>query len=239
MTLPDPSDYTDGMQFFRDTHKLVLRMCADLEPLLIDAEQNGVFPSFAAKPEWNDIFEFFLKAAPQHERDEEQFLFPLVIRKVPRVGFQQPEAPIHFLVEGHDVLQQEIVRLVKDWDAFRKKERDPKTLADHRSEHAAEDAAFIALGRELVSLYRDHVAVEEERVYSVADKVLTGTERLALIDAVREADGSEGTMPIMSFEPPQFSDPDYNIIPEHPENSTEAISGASFEPDEDEEIEEE
>ena len=47
MTLPNPNDYSDGVAFFRDMHKLVLRSCADLDTLLADAEARGVFKSFA------------------------------------------------------------------------------------------------------------------------------------------------------------------------------------------------
>jgi len=233
--IPDLSKYLDGIQFFRDTHKLVLRNCADLEQLLRDAETRGVFASFAARPEWNTVFEFFLKAAPQHERDEERFLFPMITAKLPRMGFQQPDAPIRFLVEGHQVLQRNMEALVRDWEDFRKKPRDEASLIHSREQHAIEDAAFIASGRELVSMYRDHVAVEEERVYSVADKVLTGTDRLALLDSLRAAYDNEAMTPSMEFEAPQYTDPKYQIR----YHSTDAVADAEFEEDSDEEEEEE
>jgi hypothetical protein len=230
VTLPDPAKYLDGVQFFRDTHKLVLRACADLEDLLKDAETRGVFASFAARPEWNSVFEFFLKIAPQHERDEERFLFPVVAAKLPRIGFQQPDAPIRFLIEGHDVMQRETIQLVDAWKTFRSKDRDPATLASSHEDHAAEDAGFIALGHELASLYRDHIATEEARIYSVADKVLTGTERLALIERLQSEYDNEAMTTIAEFEPPQYSNPAYNVsyLP------TEAVADAEFEEEEDE-----
>ncbi len=235
MTLPDPAQYLDGVQFFRDMHKVVLHNCALLETLLSDAEANGVFASFAAKPEWNSVFEFFLKAAPHHERDEERFLFPIITAKLPRMGFQQPDAPIRFLVEGHDVLQHETRQLVTAWDAFRNKKRDPATLKQAHAIHAAEDAAFIALGRELVSLYRDHIATEEAKVYSVADKVLTGTERLALIEALQGEYDNEAMTAIAEFDTPQYSDPSYNVK-YHP---TDAVAEAEFEEDDEEDSDDE
>jgi hemerythrin-like domain-containing protein len=231
--IPDLSKYQDGIQFFRDTHKLVLRTCAELEQLLNDAESRGVFASFAAKEEWNAVFEFFLKAAPQHERDEERFLFPMITAKLPRMGFQQPDAPIRFLVEGHQVLQRNMEALVRDWEDFRKKPRDDASLERSHEQHAKADAAFIASGRELVSMYRDHVAVEEERVYSVADKVLTGTDRLALLSSLRDAYDDEAITSSMEYEPPQYTDPKYQIH----YHSTDAVADAEFEEDEEEEDE--
>ena len=232
MTLPEPSQYTDGVLFFHDMHKVVLHECAELEALLSDAEKNGVFASFSAKPEWKDVFAFFQKAAPIHERDEERFLFPLVIQRVPRMGFQQPDAPIHFLLEGHDIMQKGLEKLVMAWDAFLKKREEGKTSDPQK--HAAEDAAFIAQGRELASLYRDHVAVEEQRVYSVAEKVLTGSDKLALRDALVDAHDNEAIMPVMQFETPVFTNSQYNIT----YDPTEAVSDAEFETEEDEDEEE-
>jgi len=211
MITPDSKDYQDGVQFLREMHKVVLHNCAELEKLLTDAESRGVFASFAANPEWDSLFQFFLKDAPHHEHDEERFLFPLVVAKVPRVGFQQPNAPIRFLIEGHDVLIRDTAQLVRDWEVFRNTPRDPATLAEAHAKHAAEDAAFIALGRELVALYRDHIATEEERVFSVAEKVLSGEEKLQLMDQLRSEYDNEATTTTLEFDRPQFSDPKYNV----------------------------
>jgi hemerythrin-like domain-containing protein len=224
MIIPDPATYQDGVAYFRDMHKLILHNCAELDLLLNDAEREGVFQSFAAKKEWDELLAFFVRVAPLHERDEEEFLFPALVAKIPRVGFQQPDAPIRFLIEGHEVLQQKTEVVVKDWFAFRNTPRDPATLAESHAKHAAEDAAFIANGRELVRLYRDHIAKEEERVYSIADKVLSFRERQQLIQNLREAYDNEAVTPPMLFDMPQFSNPAYNI---HYTN-TDARAGESL-----------
>ena len=209
MDLPEPQNYTDGVAFFHDIHKVVLHTCAVLDGLLDDAAKEGVFPSFAAKPEWKGVFRFFEKVAPNHERDEEQFLFPALVAKLPRVGFQSADTPIRFLLEGHEVLQKKAIPLVRDWQDFLKKERDPRSLEASRERHAAEDADFIATGRELVRLYREHVATEETKVYNLADQILNADEKLALAEALQSQYGNERVTGIYEFEEPQYSDPKY------------------------------
>jgi hemerythrin-like domain-containing protein len=206
-----------------------------LEELLADAETRGVFQSFAARPEWDEVFNFFQKAAPRHERDEDDFLFPAVAARVPRMGFQQPDSTIRFLLEGHKRLERSMAPLIHDWEAFRNTPRDAASLDAAHATHSGEDARFVATGRELVRLYREHIAIEETRVYSVADKVLSGEEKLELIDRIREAYGNEEVTGIFNFDEPRFSNPAYDII----YAPTEAIAEEMIEPDEEEDDEEE
>ena len=236
MNTPDPVDYQDGIAYFRDMHKLVLHNCLQLEELLDDAEKEGVFQSFAAKPAWNELLHFFAKIAPHHEHDEETYLFPAIAAKVPRIGFQQPNAPIRFLIEGHEILQNKTSALVRDWDVFRNMKRDPATLAESHDKHAAEDAAFVANGRELVSLYRDHIAMEEERVYSVADKVLGVHEKEQLILSLRDEYDNEAITSPMVFSEPQYSNPEYNIHYVHTDARSTESQDAEFEEEESSEI---
>jgi hemerythrin-like domain-containing protein len=233
MNLPDPQKYQDGVQYFHDTHKVVLHACVELEELLLDAESKGVFQSFASRSEWNDIFDFFQKAAPRHEREEEEFLFPALAAHVPRVGFQQPGSTMRFLTEGHEVLQRNMEVLVHDWEAFRNITRDVASLGESHATHTSEDARFVATGRELVRLYREHIALEETRVYSVADKLLSGLEKLALMDLIRESYADEVVTSGFVFDEPRFSNPAFNIT----YSPTEAVGDDTVEPDEEEDDE--
>ncbi len=234
MNLPDPRSYQDGVRYFHDVHKIILQQCAELETLLADAESEGVFQSFATRPEWNEIFDFFQKAAPRHEREEELFLFPALATHVPRVGFQQPNSTIRFLNEGHEVLQRNMRMLVHDWEAFRNITRDAASLGDAHATHTSEDARFVATGRELVRLYREHISMEETRVYAVAEKLLSGTEKMELMDQIRESYADEIVTAGFMFDEPRFSNPDYNIAP----TSTEAIGDDIIELDEDDDDDE-
>ncbi len=231
MNLPDSQNYENGVQYFRDSHKMILEECAALEQLLADAESRGVFQSFATRLDWNEVLDFFQRAAPRHEREEEAILFPALAAHVPRVGFQQPNSTIRFLTEGHEVLERSMKVLVRDWEAFRNTPRDETAIATAHDIHAAEDAHFVATGREMVRLYREHIALEEARVYTVADKLLSGAEKLGLIDRIRESYADEAVTTSFMFDEPRFSNPDYNIA----YAPTEAVADETLEPDEDDE----
>ncbi len=210
MNLPDPKNYTDGIQFFRDTHKVVLHHCSELSRMLDDAEAHGVFQSFASHPEWESLFHFFTVDAPRHERDEDEYLFPAVAARIPHVGFQQPDSPIRFLIEVHEVLARKTEALVHDWAVFRARSYDAASLGAAHATHTKEDTNFIATGRELVRLYREHIATEDQRIYSVAEKVLTGSEKLELADQLRNVYDNEAITSFYNFDEPQFTDPHYN-----------------------------
>ncbi|HEY3875850.1 MAG TPA: hemerythrin domain-containing protein [Candidatus Kapabacteria bacterium] len=233
MNLPDPEHYSNGVQFFRDSHKIILQVCVELERLLDDAETRGVFQSFAKDPAWSDVFQFMERAAPSHERQEQELVFPLVAEHVPHVGFQQPDSTIRFLIEGHEILIRKMIPLMKDWEVFLRIPQGDAAIETAHEKHPKEDAAFLANGRELIKLYREHIALEEERVYRVADKVLSGEEKFELAENIRDANSSEQLTGIYQFEEPRFSDPTYNVqyIP------TEAISEDAIEPEEEEEEE--
>lgn len=235
MNSPDPKAYTDCVLFLRDMHKVVLHNCALLESLLADAESEGVFASFANKPEWNEVFAFFQRDAPLHELDEERFLFPALATKVPRVGFQQSNAPIRFLIEGHSIMERKMEALVHDWTIFREQKRDHDKIAASHAKHVQEDAAFIANGRELVRVYKEHIAIEEERVYTVAAKVLSGEERYAIMEMIRVASGQEVMTSIPEFEKPQFSDPSYEPIYFNTEAQSDNVIDADYSNDDDDE----
>jgi hypothetical protein len=233
MNLPDPQKYQDGVLYFHDAHKIILHECAELESLLADADSRGVFQSFASRPEWSEIFDFFQKAAPRHEREEDEFLFPAIASHVPRVGFQQPDSTIRFLIEGHEALQRSMDVLIHDWEVFLNTPRDAASLGATHVIHAAEDARFVATGRELIRLYREHIATEETRVYVPADKLLSGDEKLQLIELIQASYGEEVVTSVYDFDEPRFSDPAYNIV----YSPTEAVGDEMLEPEEEEDDE--
>lgn len=216
MKLPDPANYDDPIKFLRAIHAIVLKNSEELERLALDAEQEGVFKSFASHPEWNDLLLFYLKAAPQHEKSEEEWLFPVLTRKMPRLGFQNADSPIRFLVDGHDVLQARMMPLIKAWEQFKRKDRDESSLGASAERHAAEDAEFVAIARELAKLYRDHVDTEEQRVYSVADKMLGDADREEILEGLRSEYDNEANTGGIQFDPPQFSNPAYTMTYRRP-----------------------
>ena len=106
-------------------------------------------------------------------------------------------------------MQHRMIELVRSWQAFLKAPHDTTALAEASSARKEEDQAFLATGRELVQLYREHVALEEERIYSVAARELTGAQRLELADILRGQMTKEAVSRVLPYDAPQFSDPRY------------------------------
>lgn len=195
--LPPLEDYQDPVQYLRATHGVILKQVRELEKLLDRAEANGVSESFHNEPAWKDVFHFFARSAPQHEQDEEEALFPIVRERVPKIGFQLPNAPIHFLTQGHETLQGRVEELVNTWRKFKE-----GTEIDLKS--------FIAVARELVRLYQEHIKLEEETVYKIANDVLTPYERVEILRLIRENHSHRLNMQAPTFSPPSVSG-SYNI----------------------------
>jgi hemerythrin-like domain-containing protein len=190
--LPDPHRYDDPIQFLRATHIVVVRELDLLGKLLDDVAAHGLAESFREKSEWLEIFHFFTNSVGQHEEDEEESLFPYVRERVPNLGFQLPEAPIHFLTQGHEALRQRVDDLVAVWKEF-------QSGKDHEAQ------SFVAAGRELISLYKDHIATEEKAVYQPANEALSPMERVAIMDMIRHNHSKSRFMPAPQFERPSVS----------------------------------
>ena len=190
--LPDPHQFDDPIQYLRAAHAVIIKELDLLKKLLADVETLGLAESFRAKSEWLEIFHFFTNSVGQHEEDEEKALFPYLRERVPNLGFQLPDAPIHFLTQGHDLLRKRVEELVKVWRSFQKGE-------------ALEATHFIATGYELNSLYKDHISMEEKAVYQPANEVLSPMERVAIMDAIQNNHSKSRFMEAPQFERPTIS----------------------------------
>jgi hemerythrin-like domain-containing protein len=190
--LPDPNKYDDPVQFLRAAHAVIIKELDLLKRLLADVQSQGLAESFRKKSEWLEIFHFFSNSVGQHEEDEEEALFPYLRERVPNLGFQLPDAPIHFLTQGHTVLMDRVEELVKVWRSFQQGE-------------ALEATHFIATGYELNSLYKDHIAMEEKAVYQPANEVLSPMERIAIMETIKHNHSKSRFMEAPQFEPPTIS----------------------------------
>jgi hemerythrin-like domain-containing protein len=196
--LPDPNEFDDPIQFLRAAHVVITREVGLLDKLLADVQSQGLAESFRVKSEWLEIFHFFTNSVGQHEQDEEESLFPYLRDRVPNLGFQLPDAPIHFLTEGHELLRKRVEDLVMVWKNF-------------QNGKAIEAADFIASGKEVISLYKDHIATEEQAVYQPANEVLSPMERIAIMDTIRHNHSKSRYTAAPHFEPPSISG-NYNPI---------------------------
>ncbi len=190
--LPDPNEFDDPIQFLRAAHVVIIKELDLLKKLLADVQSQGLAESFRVKSEWLEIFHFFTNSVGQHEEDEEEALFPYLRERVPNLGFQLPDAPIHFLTQGHELLRKRVKELVEVWKAF---------------QHGAvvETERFIATGFEVNSLYKDHIAMEEKAVYQPANEALSPMERIAIMETITRNHSKSRFTEAPQFEPPTIS----------------------------------
>lgn len=206
--LPDPQQYDDPIRYFRDCHGVVGSVVDRFEKLLASARENGVAKSFASNPSWEELLQFFVHAAPIHERDEERALFPIVLEKVPHLGFQSKGSPSRFIHDEHEAMQQRSKALLSLWKAY---------LAQ-KSLTPEDEAKFLETAQELIALYREHIARENTIIYTTAnDNLLSPVERIAIVLLVREQHSEKSVMPVLGFQ-----DNPYEEVSETAD--TEAIS---------------
>nr|WP_006747631.1 hemerythrin domain-containing protein [Thioalkalivibrio paradoxus] len=110
------------------------------------------------------VLDYFDKAAAHHHEDEEHGLFPLLRAAESRPGWQ-PELPavLDRLAAEHGTLAQDWARLRPALDALARGE----CAADLRCEA-------------LIAAYRQHMALEDEQVLPLAERLLDASERAAL-----------------------------------------------------------
>ncbi len=223
--LPDPNDYEDPIRYFRDCHGVVGSVVDRFEKLLALAREQGVAKAFASNEGWEELLNFFVHAAPIHERDEERALFPLVLEKVPHLGFQSKGSPSRFIHDEHEGMQQRSKALLALWKAALAQ----KTL------NAEDEARFLETAAELIAVYREHIVRENAIIYTTAnDELLSPVERIAVMMLVREHHSEKTVMPVLGFQDNPYTES------ESEESGAEAVSEDELElSDEEDEAEEE
>src|SRR6266480_466755 len=158
-SLPDPNRYNDPIKYFRDSHALITTQINILEQLAKNAEIKGVLKSITEDREWADLLDFLINTAPRHEMDEELALFPIVLSKIPHVGFQQSGTPIRFIHEQHEMMQRRTNELILFW----------KKMLSNKEISPDEATQFIIGAKELVAIFREHMRRENELIYTTAN----------------------------------------------------------------------
>lgn len=136
-------------------HQQIMRMLADMSRLAVQLESNPV--DAQAQERARRIFVFFNENARRHHADEEQHVFPALIRN------------------GDDPLVQQILRLQEDHGWI---ESDWLELAPQFESIAAgyhwHNPEQLALAVPVFSaLYHDHIALEESLIYPQAKARMT------------------------------------------------------------------
>jgi len=160
--LHDPApDFSDPIGLLAACHQRILDHCDLLERMTDWLLQHGVDTEIQAAA--RRVHRYFDQAAPHHHADEEQDLFPLLLR--------MPD-----LADVLRTLQAEHTALDAHWLAL---EPDLLGLVDG---HPADDWAEMVRG--FVDAYRHHIAVENERILPAARERLAAKQLQAIGQAM-------------------------------------------------------
>ncbi len=198
--LPDPTKYDDPIRYFRDSHKVISTEIGRLETMISEAERIGVNEYFRTRGDIAKEMVYFLThIAPRHEMDEEKNLFPVLRDKIDPIGFQLPNTTPAFLIKEHEQLNYRARIINKAWEDFMK-----SGSVSVESEHLA-----IATAKELVSLYKTHMAEENKLIYTIAnDELLSPSERIEIMKGIQEGHSPQIVTPMLQFDVPAYSTPE-------------------------------
>ncbi len=190
--LPNPSNYDDPIRYFRDSHTVILEVVHRFELLVSQARGSGVSVSFASTKEWDELLTFFVSTAPSHELDEEGSLFPVILQKVPSLGFQSSNTPNRFINEQHEVMQERAKGLLSLWRSF----QIQHTLTTE------DETRFLEVADALIKLYHEHVSIENALIYNAAnDNLLSPTERMEIMQMIQNQHSNRSMTQYLDFEP--------------------------------------
>ena len=136
-------------------HGRVERQCQTLQRLLPHLAANGA--DRAACEAAQNVMRYFDTSAPHHHADEEQDLFPALLRAVP----DAERAAVQELIAALDAQHRELEGY---W-------RELRVQLDGLAEGRAQTLDADAVAR-LVGLYRSHIAREEAELVPLAARAL-------------------------------------------------------------------
>jgi len=160
-------DFSDPLGLLRACHERVLNSC-DLLLAVCDKLDQGE-PDGDTVQAAGQVHRYFSTAAKLHHQDEEEDLFPLLVRTSLKVA-----QIIHDLKQDHqkiDALWQQL---------------QPQ-LAKLRS--VEDSVAFRELAEEFVSAYREHIEKENEELLEMAVHILSTKQQKSLGEAIAKRRG--------------------------------------------------
>jgi hemerythrin-like domain-containing protein len=168
----EPEAIIDPFKKLVECHDQILKHLQTFEDALNDLEQNGIHAFKRERENIRETFGFFQADVALHTRDEEDGLFPLLEPKLQRRPVLNPHferTPIQAIEEQH-----------------RKAEAETQRLEILHSKLGAESdearcvlliAEFVKRGRVLIAFYREHIRGENEAIFPLAERILTGDEK--------------------------------------------------------------
>ena len=144
----------------KSEHVTILRVIAVLDCLVNRAERGDGFEQ-AALRKCVDFFRLFADAC--HHAKEEELLFPLLeARGIPREG-----GPIGVMLYEHRLARQYTQEMSDALDAL-----------ENGAEHAED--RFQAAAREYIELLRNHIFKEDNVLFNMGDRVMSGEDQTTL-----------------------------------------------------------
>lgn len=129
-------------------------------------------------PMLTDVLDFFENFTDRHHDKEEEMLFPLLANH----GIGPDQTVVSALMFQHEAgrvygtkMRKQLLRLTQG---------DPTAAA-----------ALAAEARGYTELIREHIRIEDEYFYKLADQVLTEAEREAIVERFRESPGNRAAQP--------------------------------------------
>jgi len=196
--LPDPKKYQDPIRYFRDSHGVINELLVEFERLLTQVAAIGLEKAFTQSEEaWNETLQFFRRSATRHEREEEETLFPVLSDKLPSIGFRSANDPSKFLSSEHFEMRRLTRYLMDIWSQF-------KASSAMNIEQAAD---FQRVGAELLLVYKQHIAKENEIIYKLAnEELLSPDEREEVMKGIVALNGPQSSTSILNYDQSDYSD---------------------------------
>jgi hemerythrin-like domain-containing protein len=157
-------DFTDPLGLLMACHQRMLGNCETLEALLSHIETSGVDEE--ARKAARNVHHYFSTAGMLHHADEEQDLFPLLIRE----SIKMAEI-IHALKQDHK-------QMMEAWQALAPLLARPNTIEPGEK--------FTQTVMHFCTLYRDHIKREESDFLDIARHILSSAQLKKLGSRMKE-----------------------------------------------------
>jgi len=144
-------DFDDPLGVLRACHERLLAQCNTLQGLVTHIADNGVDDE--ARSAIGNVIHYFTTSAVHHHQDEEQDLFPLLIRQSLK------------LAEIIYRLKQEHESLTRQWEQLLQDLSKPSALT--------ENADFESHVEQFCSAYREHIDFENRELLGMAQHILS------------------------------------------------------------------
>jgi len=156
------------MDILLEDHRRLSAMLGVLDVLASRQPEEGV----ARLDAWRDVLEFFDRYAVQHHDQEETVLFPLLAGH----GIGPDQTAVHALLSQHEAGRVYGVKLRDEFARFA------------AGEPGATEALAATAGG-YIELVREHLRIEDEYFYALADRVLTEAEHESVTEAFERLHG--------------------------------------------------